>query len=147
MVKNPPANAGDAGDMGLIPGSGRSPGEGHGNPLQYFCLGESQGQRTLVGYSRCVSTKSLQLCLTLCKPMDCSTSGLPIHHQIPELAQTHVHRVGDATNHLILCRPLLFLPSNFPSIKVFPMSQLFASGGQSIGTSASALVLPMNVQD
>ena len=38
MVKNPPANAGDTGDIGLIPGSGRSPGGGHGNPLQYSCL-------------------------------------------------------------------------------------------------------------
>ena len=39
MVKNPPANAGDAGDLGSIPGSGRSPGEVNGNPLQYSCLG------------------------------------------------------------------------------------------------------------
>ena len=38
MVKNPPANAGDVRDSGLIPGSGRSPGGGHGNPLQYSCL-------------------------------------------------------------------------------------------------------------
>ena len=38
MVKNPPANAGDTKDRGLIPGSGRSPGGGHGNPLQYSCL-------------------------------------------------------------------------------------------------------------
>ena len=38
MVKNPPANAGEAGDAGSIPGSGRSPGEGNGNPLQYSCL-------------------------------------------------------------------------------------------------------------
>ena len=38
VVKNPPVNAGDARDMGLIPGSGRSPGGGHGNPLQYSCL-------------------------------------------------------------------------------------------------------------
>ena len=51
--------------------------------------------------------------------MDCSTPDLPIHHQLPELAQTHVHRVGDATNHLILCHPLLLLPSIFPSIRVF----------------------------
>ena len=51
------------------------------------------------------------------------------------------------SNHLILCRPLLLLPSVFPSIKVlFPMSQLFASGGQCIGVSASASVLPMNIQ-
>ena len=38
MVKNPPANAGDLRDIGSIPGSGRSPGGGHGNPLQYSCL-------------------------------------------------------------------------------------------------------------
>ena len=37
-----------------------------------------------------------QLCLTLCDPMDCNTPGFPVHHQLPELAQTHVHRVGDA---------------------------------------------------
>ena len=50
------------------------------------------------------------------------------------------------SNHLILCR-LLLLPSIFPSIRVFPMSQLFASGGQRIGVSASTSVLPMNTQD
>ena len=50
------------------------------------------------------------------------------------------------SNHLILCHPLV-LPSIFPSIRVFPMSQLFASDGQSIGASASASVLPMNIQD
>ena len=47
-VKNPPANAGD---MGSIPGWGRSPGGGHGNPLQYSCLENPHGQRSLVGYS------------------------------------------------------------------------------------------------
>ena len=50
------------------------------------------------------------------------------------------------SNHLILCHPLLLLPSIFPSIRVFPMSWLFTSGGLSIGTSASASVLPMNIQ-
>ena len=48
---------------------------------------------------------------------------------------------------LILCHPLLFLPSVFPSIRVFSKSQLFASGGQSIGVPASTSVLPMNTQD
>ena len=48
MVKNPPANAGD---KGLIPGWGRSPGEGSGNPLQYSCLENPHGQRSLAGYS------------------------------------------------------------------------------------------------
>ena len=54
------------------------------------------------------------------------------------------------SNHLILCHPLLFLPSIFPSIRVFSFqhqSQLFALGGQSIGVSASTLVFPMNPQD
>ena len=50
--------------------------------------------------------------------MNCSTPGLPVHHQLPEFTQTHVHRVGDAI-HLILCRPLLLPPSIFPSIRVF----------------------------
>ena len=50
------------------------------------------------------------------------------------------------SNHFILCCPLLLLPSIFPSIRVFPVSQLFAPGSQSIGVSASALVLPMNIQ-
>ena len=51
------------------------------------------------------------------------------------------------SNHLILCRPLLFLPSVFSASGSFPMSQFFTSGGQSIGASASASVLPMNIQD
>ena len=50
-------------------------------------------------------------------------------------------------NHLIFCRPLLLLSSIFPSIRSFPVSQFFASGGQSIGVSASASVLPMDIQD
>ena len=50
-------------------------------------------------------------------------------------------------SHLILCCPLLLLPSSFPASGSFQMSQFFASGGQSTGVSASALVLPMNIQD
>ena len=51
MVNNPPDNAGDARDVGLTPGLGRSPGGGHGNPLQYFCLENPHGQRRLAGHS------------------------------------------------------------------------------------------------
>ena len=52
--------------------------------------------------------------------MDCSTPGFPVHHQLPELIQTHVHRVRDAIqSSVILCHPLLLLPSIFPSIRVF----------------------------
>ena len=82
-----------------------------------------------------------QSCPTLCDPTDCNTPGLPIHHQLPESAESVM-----PSNHLVLCRPLL-LPSIFPSIRVFQMSQLFISGGQSIGVSASTSVLPMNIQD
>ena len=51
VIKNLPTHAGDIRDSGLIPGSGRSPGRGHGNPLQYSCLENPHGQRNLVGYS------------------------------------------------------------------------------------------------
>ena len=60
-----------------------------------------------------------QLCPTLCIPMDCYTPDFPVHHQLLDLAQTHVHQVGDAIQHLILCIPLLLLPSVFPSIRIF----------------------------
>ena len=60
-----------------------------------------------------------QLCPTLCDPMDCSTPGFPVHHQLPEFTQTHVHQVSDAIYHLILGCPLLLPPSIFPSIRVF----------------------------
>ena len=60
-----------------------------------------------------------QSCPTLCEPMDCSMPGLPAYHQLTELAQTHVHRVGEPPNHLVLCHHLLLLPSIFPSIRVF----------------------------
>ena len=88
-----------------------------------------------------------QLCLTLCNPMD-YTPGLPVHHQLPEFTQTHVYLVGNAI------QPSHPLPSPSPPIfnlflasGSFQMSQLFASGGQSIGASASTLVFPINIQD
>ena len=63
---------------------------------------------------------SYQSCLTLCDPMDCSsTPGFAVLYQLTELAQTHVHCVSDAIQLFILCRPLLLLPSIFPSIRVF----------------------------
>ena len=57
--------------------------------------------------------------MSFCDPMDCSTPGLPVHHQLPEFTQTHVQELVMPSNHLILCRPLLLLPSIFPSIRVF----------------------------
>ena len=104
VVKNLPANTGDEGS---IPGSGRSPGEGNGNPLQYFCLEKFHEQKILVGYSPwdckkgtwqdaggefqhgsvfsssfpgtwAATAKSLQSCPTLCDPADGSPPGSPV---------------------------------------------------------------------
>ena len=83
-----------------------------------------------------------------CDPMDCSTSGFPVHHQLLELAQTYVHGVSGAIQPFHpLPSPALpaFNPS--PASGSFQMSQLFALGGQSVGASASASVLPMTSQD
>ena len=65
-----------------------------------------------------------QSCLTLCDPMDCSMPGFPIHYQLWELTQIHVHLIDVPPNHLILCRPLL-LPSIFPSNRVFSSELVF----------------------
>ena len=86
-------------------------------------------------------------CPTLCSPMDCSTPGLPVQHQLPETTQTHTQRVRDA----IQPSHPLSSPSppalNLSQHQSFQMSQLFALAGQSIGVSASTSVLPMNTQD
>ena len=76
----------------------------------------------------------------LCDPMNGSMSGL--HHQLPGYTQTHVHWVGDAIQP---SHPLLSL--SLPPSVSFQMNQLFTSSGQSIGVSASKLVLLMNTQD
>ena len=89
-----------------------------------------------------------QPCPTLCDPMNRSTPGLPVHHQLPEFTQTHVHWVGGAIqpSH----------PLSSPSPPVLNLSQhqgllkwvsSLHQVGQSIGVSASTSVLPMNTQD
>ena len=173
---------------------------------------------------RCVHAKSLQLCLTLCDPIDCGLPGSSVHGILQARVlewidmpssrgssqprdQTHIGYVSSIvgwffttsttweaptslfnsvqllshvplfatpwtaarqaslsvtnsqsppkpmsiasvmpSNHLILCHPL-FCPQSFPASGFFQMSQLFTSGGQSIGVSASASILPMNTQD
>ena len=60
-----------------------------------------------------------QLCLTLCNPINCSTPGLPVHHQLQEFTQTHVHRVGDAIQPSRPLSSLFLLPLITPSIRVF----------------------------
>ena len=64
-------------------------------------------------------TSAAHLCPTFCNPMDWSTPGLPVHHQLQELAQTHVHQVGGAIQSSHSLCPLFLLPSVFPRIRVF----------------------------
>jgi len=72
----------------------------------------------IISISSVQSLRHSVQCPTLRNLMDCSTPGFPVHHQLPEFTQTHVHWVSDAI-HLILCCPLLLPPSIFPSIRVF----------------------------
>ena len=88
-----------------------------------------------------------QLSPTLCDPMDWNTSGFPVHHQFPESSQTHVHRVSNAVQPSHPLIPFSSCHQSFPDSGSFPMSQFFTPGGQSIGVSASASVLPVNIQD
>ena len=93
----------------------------------------------------CCCCSVTKLCPTLCDPMDCSTPGFPVLHHLLELAQKLMSiQLVMPSSHLILCRPLLLLPSIFPSIRVF--SNESALCDQNIGGSASTLVLPMNCQ-
>ena len=83
-----------------------------------------------------------------CSPcMGCSVPGFPVHHQLLELAQTQIHQVSDAIHPSHSLSSLLLLPSIFSSIRGYLKSQSYASGDQSVGASASASVLPMNIQD
>ena len=88
-----------------------------------------------------------QSCPTLCNPMNHRTPGFPVHHQLPESTQTHVHWVSDAIQPFHPVIPFSSCPQSLPTSGSFQMSQLFASGGQSIGVSAFTSFLPMNTQD
>ena len=98
-------------------------------------------------YSSVQFSSVTQSCLILFNTMDCSTPGLPVHHQIPEFTQTHAHWVGDAFQ--------TYHPLSSPSSPAFNLSQhqglynesVFCISVQSIGVSALASVLPMNIQD
>ena len=113
----------------MILGSERFCGEGNGLPTSIFLPDESHRQRNLAGYSpwggkeldmteRQFSSVA-QSCWTLCKPMDCSVPGLPVHHQLLEPTPPHVHHIGDAIQPFQLCPLLLLLPSIFPSSRGF----------------------------
>jgi len=88
-------------------------------------------------------------CPTPCDHRDYSPPGFPVLHRLPEFVQTHVHWVSDAIqpSHPLSPTPFPSCPQSFPASGSFLMNDLFGSGGQSIGASASASVLPMNIQD
>ena len=88
-----------------------------------------------------------QSCPTLCNTMDCSSPGLPVHHQLPESTQTHVHQVGNAIHHLILCCPLLCLPPIPPSIRVFSNESTLCIRWPKYWSFSFNISLPVNTQD
>ena len=139
-------------------------------PTPVFLPGEFHCQRSQAGYSpwtrksqtrlsdqittmykikayvcvMCICCSVAQSCPRLCDLMDCNRPDFPVLHYLPEFSQTHVH----------WCHPTMATwavsfsscPQSFPAWRPFPVNQLFTSGGQSVGTSASASVLPMNIQ-
>ena len=108
--------------------------------------GKLKNSVTTILYSCCSVTQS---CSTLGSPTECGTPGFPVLHYLLEFAQTHVHGYDDAC-HSIISSSVIPFSSHlqfFRASGFFPMSQLFVSGGQSIGASASTSVLPMNTED
>ena len=95
-----------------------------------------------------IQFSAVQLRPTLCDPMDCSTPGFPVHHQLSMilLKLLPIESVMPS-NHLYPVIPFSSCLQSFPASGSFPRSQFFTSGGQSIGAPASASVLPMNIQD
>ena len=84
--------------------------------------------------------------MTLCNPMNCSMTGVPVLYHLPEFAQSHVHWVGDAIQPSHLLLPPSPLVLNLSQHQPLSTSQIFISGDQIIGASASASLLPMNIQ-
>ena len=98
-----------------------------------------------VHYRLLICCSVARSCLTLCDPIDCSTTGFLVLHHFLEFVQTYVHWFGD-TIQPYLSSVVPFFFQSFPASGSFLVSQLFTTGGQSIAASALASVLPMNVQ-
>ena len=82
-----------------------------------------------------------QSCLTLCDPMNRSTPGLPVHHQLPEFTQTRIQ----LSSHLILCRPLLLLPPIPPSIRVFSSESTLHTRWPKYWSFSFSIILPKEI--
>ena len=155
-----------SGQPSMILGLGRSPGEGNGNPLQYSCLENPKGggawQATVHGAAKSWTRQSHFTCFLPVNSVQFSCSVMfsslwphgPQHARLPYSSPTP----GSGSNscpssqwcHPTISSSVVPLSSclqSFPESGSFPRSQFFTSGGQSIGVSASASVLPMNIQD
>ena len=109
------------------------------SPCQKLFTSQSEGKKSI--------SSVVQSCPNLCDPMNRSTpASLSITNTQSPPKPMSIELVTPS-NHLILCRPLLLLPSIFPSIRVFSSESALCISGQSIGVSASTSVLPMNTQD
>ena len=86
-----------------------------------------------------------QSCLTLCNPMDCSTPGFPIHHQLPGLAQAHVHQLSDAIQPTLPLHPLLPLPSIFLRVRVFSSESVLCNKWPKYWSFSFRSILPMSI--
>ena len=128
---------------GLDPWAGKIPWRRKWQPTLVFLPGKSHGQRSLVGYSPCCCVQSLSHATPWTVAHQDSLS-LTVSQSLLKLMSIES---AMPSNHLILCHPLLLLPSIFRASGSLPLSQLFTSGGQSLGASASASVFPMNIQD
>ena len=126
MVKNLPANTGDARDAGLISGLRRSPAGGNGNPLQYSCLENPHGQRNLVDFRHdrsdlaCIHTVTVQSlsCVRLFATLWTAAYQVSLPFTTSQsLLKLRSIELAMPSNHLIPCQPLL--PSIFPNIRVF----------------------------
>ena len=103
---------------------------------------------TVIPFQSICCCSVTQSCLTLCNPVDCSMPGLAVSHHLSwSLLRFMSIELVMLSNRLIFCSPFLLLPSVFPASGSFPGSQFFVTGGQSNDASASASVLPMNIQD
>ena len=121
---------------------------------EQYCIGTWNVKSTNQSkFSSLQFSSVTQSCPTLCDPMNCSMPGLPVHHQLLEFTQIHVHRVSDAIqpSHPLSspsppAPPFSSCPQSLPASESFPMSQLFAWGGQSTGVSALASFLTKKSQ-
>ena len=138
VVKNPPANAGD---VSSIPGLGRSPGEGNGNPLQQRSPAGYSPFFSSVQFSRSVVSDSLRLHESQHARPPCPSPTRGVH------SDTHASSRWCHPAISFSVVPFSSFPQSLPASGSFPMSQLFAWGGQSTGVSALASFLPKNTQD